>query len=147
MFLTIMGSAFAADAASDTKKPTDSKDQVISFILQKAEKYSEKGEQALGKAVDFVMAETPIVVQEFLMWRFWENAIKFGIAMLFVFGFTALGIFIVVKIYEALPFAMFLFGMACGIFLLNLNSGLDALKIKVAPRVYLIEEAANFIKR
>lgn len=53
-------------AQTENKVSSDTKDQFLKFILEKAEKYSDKGEKALDKAVDLATQEAPILAKEFI---------------------------------------------------------------------------------
>lgn len=108
---------------------------------------------AITKAVDFTMEQTPLVVQEFLVWKFVE-------ALIHCLDWTCGAIFLYIlarKLWrfssdsdfdEGIVFAWILATVATIILIFNLSvGGMVMAKIKVAPRVYLIEYVADVISQ
>jgi hypothetical protein len=134
---------------------------------------NEKLQQALGdllnntmsgisSAKDFLVSELPEVIQQLLMWHAVYNFILFVIALLFIINFFICGYVLMKKIKwvsekkddwgDSQISKQGIFGIVYGI--LSLVSCLVALtnlnfiwlKIWVAPKVWLIEYAANLVK-
>jgi hypothetical protein len=111
----------------------------------------ERADNGLETAIDFTIEQVPLIVQEYLTYNFW-----FGIIMV-IFSII-LSIILLKMIFLSKKFFLKddnnplpYFGMAfstVGILIclvciaINLN---DVLKIKLAPRVYLIEKAASLV--
>lgn len=134
-------------------KPKSTKEEAMSFILDKAKEYTEKGEAAISKAVDLAMKETPKIVREFLAWRFWKHLIYGFVPIAVLASCLIVGViliwiaekfdleelaFIPISILSVIALISLLVFFADGI--ANLMS---ALQIHMAPRIYLIEEAAK----
>ena len=140
----------------DDSKTDPKTDQVMGFILKKAEQYSDKAEEALAKGVDFAMKEIPLVVEEFLKWRAWEHGIRFAIATCFWLPLLILAASLAWHSFfrskdENAIVGCLMAALACGVigsavFFANVSDAFNLVKIKVAPRVYLIEESAKLIK-
>lgn len=121
-------------------------EQALVEILQKTV-------NALEAGVDFLSAQIPDVIPQLLMWHALKSGIVFGlgvIGMIFavVLFNKALVAFKKAKTYdnEGPGFGMFLSvigGIIC--FLIAYNH-LDWLQILVAPKLYLIEYAAELYK-
>lgn len=106
----------------------------------------------LAKAVDFAVEQAPIVVQEFLSWKMGEaifNVVAYSIAVIFLFCVIR---FLFKKIRstdmnncpeEILPIALcFMFSLVvfCGVIFTQLKPNIETIiKIKLAPRVYILE--------
>ncbi|MFN7199826.1 MAG: hypothetical protein ACK5VM_06540 [Bacteroidota bacterium] len=105
----------------------------------------------LAKAVDFAMEQAPIIVQEFLSWKMGEaifNVVAYTIAAIVLFCITR---FFFKKIKdtninypeEIVPLGLgFLFCSAvfCLIIFHQLKPNIETIiKIKLAPRVYILE--------
>jgi len=106
----------------------------------------------LAKAVDFAVEQAPIVVQEFLSWKMGEaifNVIAYTIAAIVLFSVLR---FLLKKIKEAdmnsspeeiVPIGLgFLFCSVvfCLIIFTQLKPNIETIiKIKLAPRVYILE--------
>ncbi len=106
----------------------------------------------LAKAVDFAVEQAPIVVQEFLSWKMGEaifNVVAYTIATIVLFFVLR---FLLKKIKEAdmncspeeiVPIGLgFLFCSAvfCLIIFTQLKPNIETIiKIKLAPRVYILE--------
>ena len=106
----------------------------------------------LAKAVDFAVEQAPIVVQEFLSWKMGEaifNVVAYTIATIVLFSVLR---FLLKKIKETdmnsgpeeiVPIGLgFLFCLAvfCLIIFTQLKPNIETIiKIKLAPRVYILE--------
>ena len=106
------------------------------------------GKTGVAQAVDFALQQAPLVVQEFLSWKMSEaiiNLIFLGTGALILFCFF---IFLVKKANkykhseEIIPIGFGMIGtLVAMIFLLiNIKNDIQTIaKIKLAPRVYIIE--------
>lgn len=113
--------------------------------------------QTISKSIDFVIKETPDVVNQFLKWKFLEATIKCAVVSLplIVMWFIAYLIYRKLKKtsddgFEFTPLiVMAIITLTSGPIWYNgiVTNGLNAVKIKVAPKVYLIEYVANYIKK
>ena len=105
----------------------------------------------LAKAVDFAVEQAPIVVQEFLSWKMGEaifNVVAYTIATIILFCIAR---FLFKKIKntdinypeEIVPLGlglMFSAVMFCLITFLHIKPNIETIiKIKLAPRVYILE--------
>jgi hypothetical protein len=128
----------------------DLQHQVFEYIKQTAEKIG-----------DFASKEIPPFINEFLQWKFIEAGIYSGCwALIFLICFVA-GIFVIkwkkqigrafsntdgITIFFFffwLSFCIILIATFVPVFLSNI---LTMVQIHVAPKVYLIEQAANYLK-
>lgn len=106
------------------------------------------GKTSVGQAVDFAMQQAPLVVQEFLSWKMGEaiiNLIFFGIGtviMLFCLVFLLkkakknIENDAIVPIFFGTAFTVAVLIMLFGTIKNNIQT---IAKIKLAPRVYIIE--------
>jgi type III secretion system FlhB-like substrate exporter len=105
----------------------------------------------LAKAVDFAVEQAPIIVQEFLSWKMGEaifNVVAYTIATIILFCIAR---FLFKKIKntdinypeEIVPLGlglMFSAVMFCLITFLHIKPNIETIiKIKLAPRVYILE--------
>lgn len=120
--------------------------KVFSWVSQTADKIGEWGEK-----------EIPAFITEFLTWRLYDNLISIGlyliaviIALIVIFKVLLPLIKWLVTIhYEELmgfPIAAIVALLSFAIFMFPVSEIKDCVKIKVAPKVYLVEEAAKLIK-
>lgn len=106
------------------------------------------------KAVDFAHEQAPLVVQEFCRWHFFEAlfAVVFSIIAMVVLGYGIRWIYKATdwNDYKAAPDSLFCIGVLSGIILFPLYgfyvNTKQAIKISVAPRVYLIEWVSDTVK-
>ena len=160
--IAFMGVVFAESSTKESSvaveavKKVSTSDQFLSFVLSKAEKYSEKGEEAIGKAVDLVMEESKPLAREFIVWRAWKHGMSFVIPLSFAFiagvsltyclyrskadGFTS-DMHITFTVISG--FCTFFGGLFT---MMNVNELFNFIQVIVAPRVYIIEQAINLIK-
>ena len=120
--------------------------KVFSWVAETADKIGEWG----GK-------EIPSFITEFLTWRFYENVISIAVYLLLIVV-AAIVIakvliplikFIISTSYkELIGFPIAVIVLVSGALIVNfpVEEIKDCVKIKVAPKVYLIEEAAKLIK-
>lgn len=109
----------------------------------------------VDSAVDFSQAQIPDVVEQLLMWHMVENFVWFSVGILVLF-FSSLGMFKMVKKRKQIfnsEGAEFVFGFGGPVIFFGIVSGfalilsnLDWLKILIAPKLYLLEYAAELIK-
>jgi len=123
--------------------------------------------QTAEKIGDFAAKEIPPFVQEYLTWKFWENAI--GVVGHFInLGFIIIATLAVIwgvkrfwkkhveKPHEDWEIGSIILGIFGGLASLILtvvwivnfpvNKVLDCVQIKIAPKVYLVEKAAEIYK-
>lgn len=117
---------------------------------------------------EWTAREVPLFIQEYLTWKFWENVLGVGA---FLVGFVIfLGIWLAIRftaykwadkgikegrdndgeLYALKWIPILVWTVIC---LLTFaaqfpyQNAVNIVKIKVAPKVYLLEEAAKFIKK
>lgn len=115
----------------------------------------ETGKAGLETGAAFVKEQTPLLVQEYLKWTFWDAAVSAGVAA----GIGILSILLVRKIIkskkiewddedQAIPAGVGVL-IGCIITLImgicTYNCTKTALKVAVAPRVVLVEMAKDLI--
>lgn len=141
-----------AEESPPTEKTVLEKVGVSQSIQDQVAVIIQKSITVAEKTGEFLVTEVPDVVKQFLTWKFWEAVIwtvtwSF-LGLLLVGG----GIYFFLKdflndfqgwgIFGALPVA---FG---GISLIGaVEYGMVALQIYIAPKVYLLEWAADHLKR
>lgn len=147
--------AKAAKAAESVlPKASAAADTLLATILEKAKTYGEKGEIALGKAVDTVSAEAPIVVKEFLVWRAWKAGLT-AVGLLFP---TLLGLWFAAfckkrwsddEGWEIGTIITYIVTGVYGLISFFVIGGhvMDIIQIAVAPRIYLIEAAMALVHK
>lgn len=148
--------------ASETKPveaPKNASPNYEQFFFNKLEKYTEKGEQTLDKAVDTLEKEVPLVVGEYLQWKFWESAANLIILALFAIIYAGVLFFVIRrKNFEWFgddPISFFgtVVSIVGGVILLitiplvGIENAKTCLQISIAPKVYLIERASEILKR
>lgn len=112
----------------------------------------QKTQGAVESGVSFLSEQIPDVIQQLLMWKFYEAVVL--CAMLAVFQLVVVwGAFktykITVETQDAVPFAPYIIIMGfCSLFITGFAVGflLKALQIYIAPKVWLIEYAASLAK-
>lgn len=149
-------------AALVEKSKIDYKDALMSFVMKKAEKYSEAGEVAVEKGVDLAMKEAPILVEEYIKWRAFYHAMRFLIPLSIALGwlyFMAKGIKNAntkgwenerkndLSGYGAVGVIAILIQAILSIVVLaHLGQLFSFTQIMVAPRVYILEQAIQLLK-
>jgi hypothetical protein len=124
--------------------------QVSEEVQAKMLQYLQQFEAGVKSAADFSAEQAPLVVQEFLAWEFWSNFIG-GLSCAFAMIVVLIGAFIVYKKAEegsAERIVATVLTFAFSILLLIPTSIhlSRALKIKVAPRVVVLEEISKLVK-
>lgn len=150
--------------------PPKVRGEFASLFLEKVKKYSAAGENAVNKAIDEIQEQAPLVIKEYLAWHLAENVFyifitNVGFIVLLVIFFKTFP-----KWLQSLPeptdkykttevdvkqFKYGASGFASGIAsvvvlwitLAHLEWYLNSIKIIIAPRVYLIEQVAGFIRQ
>lgn len=160
----------ATKTAVDNVAPPQVRGEFASLVLEKLKKYSAAGEAAVASAVDEVKEQFPLVVKEYLRWHLAQNLFYIFVTL---GGFITLAVIF----YKTFPkwlqslteptdkykttdvdVRQFKYG-ASGIFsgigsvvvlwivLSHLEWYLNSIKIVLAPRVYLIEQVAQFAQQ
>lgn len=109
------------------------------------------GKVAIIKGVDLLQDQAPKVIEEFLRWRFFENAIEAASGVLFSIFMVLLAIFIFKKVKKIdnegrgfeLPFLGAIILVSCLVYFSSemhiIKPIKEMVKIQVAPRVYVID--------
>lgn len=123
-------------------------DQVLIDTITKASNVSGEiyngAKKVTGQAIDIAMQQAPDIVNQLLMWQFSKNATWFL--------FSILSIFICIKLtkkyWEESQGAIVVATGTVGVvgIVVVICTFLQMLKIVIAPKIYLIEYAANLIK-
>lgn len=136
-----------------TNTPTDN-------IIENINGITEWIKQSADAVGHFAKEQTPLYVQEYLNWYFWDYAINAIVLFLvFLIGLVMLiwALFPLrksqiqkgLKSYDqwwCIPVAVAIFIM--GMFgILMIDQAKEAVKVKVAPRVVVLDQAARIIKR
>lgn len=107
-------------------------------------------EGALKTGSDFVVEQTPLYIQELLIYNFWASLTWFVISFI-CFIITIYATYRLVSYFvkndngDALPFTMFLvFPIFFSI--MGMEKNTDWFKIKVAPRVYIVDYLRTELK-
>lgn len=156
----------AATTQADAKQVTppatpevNYKDAFLSLVLRKAEKYSDKAEVAIGKAVDIASEEAPILLKEYIGWKL-AASISY-IALPFIFA-TVFWILLGVCKGKAQwtrdesPANASAFFVCVGwiggivssiaFIITTIVNTATILQLIIAPRVYIIQQAIDLIK-
>jgi hypothetical protein len=120
---------------------------LIQVIIQTIE----ESKQVLGEGFDFAKEQTPLVIQEFLRWKFWEHSLLAAIYL----AAALIALWVVLKYTKTIAREMeelcllplgglllIIAGTSYGFF----SQAFNAIQITIAPRVYLIEFAADVLK-
>jgi hypothetical protein len=107
-------------------------------------------EGALKTGSDFVVEQTPLYIQELLIYNFWASLTWFVISFI-CFIITIYATYRLVSYFvkndngDALPFTMFLvFPILFSV--MGMEKNTDWFKIKVAPRVYIVDYLRTELK-
>lgn len=160
----------ATKTAVDNVAPPQVRGEFAALVLEKLKKYSAVGENAIAKAVDEVKEQFPLVVKEYLAWHLAQNVFYIVITL---GGLIAS----VVICYRTFPkwlqslteptdkykttetdvkqfkfgsigiMSLISSGIITWIVLSHLEWYLNSLKIVIAPRVYLLEQVAQFAQQ
>jgi hypothetical protein len=112
-------------------------------------------EQA-SNVTNWANAEVPLVIQEFLTWSFYNNLVNIAFCVLYLLAILVSILkfkkFLIkaANEYDNIPFIIvatitILISLIC--FPVLFNSTKECIQIKVAPRVFLVEKAAELIKQ
>lgn len=109
--------------------------------------------ETLKQGGEFAQEQLPLFVKEYLTWGFWEAIVLSIVFLLFTIGGLVLGKYIYKKLKENDPFDEFgyVFGIVISCFasicafIGMVTHIMTAIKITVAPRVYLIENLMNLL--
>lgn len=130
------------------------------IVTGKLTDYLEKLEQGAQKGVDILQEEVPLYVQELLSWMFVENIFNIITSLMWIIGAFLFSymLHIAVKsiredepnnegcyvIYAAniFPLIAFCIATSCAF-----DSAKQAVKIKVAPRVVVVEEISKLVNQ
>lgn len=133
-------------------------------LLNKVVEWTGETAEKIG---DFAAKEIPPFITEYLTWKFWENAIGVGFYLILIpiFIAVAIGLYKAVQImwkkkkenphsdWEVPAVLSTIFGgmsalVLSGMWILNFPTDkiLDCVQIKLAPKVYLVEKAAEIYK-
>lgn len=140
--------------------PQETINNVLVNILRGAQDASSEiyGASKVGiiKAVDFASEQAPLVIQEFLAWKSAEaifNIVIVSIALCFVFKFMKWS-FKALKSGEDPDSPVGFMGLVASVFLsvflignVLIKNTEQLIKIKVAPRVYVIEWVSSQVKK
>lgn len=106
----------------------------------------------LNGAVEFSKAQLPEVVEQLLMWHMAESLISFVLGILFMVAFPW-GMFKVHKAIQEEKIDDVLYAIAIPLAVAGFSGGfvataegLEWLKIMIAPKLYLLEYAAQLVK-
>ncbi len=125
-------------------------------MLEKVSNWIAKTTEQIG---DFAAKEIPPFITEYLQWKFWENAGGIAQYVIMIVFFTTLSIvgykvarkykdieeFLIASVIVSVASAVVGFiGIFAGFPAENIK---DCIQIKIAPKVYLVEKAAELYKQ
>lgn len=109
----------------------------------------DSSEELIKQGIDFTKEQAPLVVQEFLTWGYVSNLIVVIVCFCFMV-LTLVGLWKCYKVFKknednCIPTVLcFVLGFALVMMTFQFaESGKTCLKIKYAPRVYLIEQVTK----
>lgn len=131
-------------------------------MLEKAQKYTGKVEDALGVALDKVQEEAPATVSQYLWWHACYNAfVVLSLSAATVYGVRTvgpavaaadkadddgdLGPFVSSLTKAVLSGLIGVIGIA-GMFISGIGALLNVIQIIVAPRIFLLERISELVK-
>lgn len=109
----------------------------------------------LGSAEAFLKAEVPSFIQEFMSWKMYESSFGLTVCLIGIIVSILLSIYFFKKTlkfedYDAAFFCkimVFVSGTLTSILLISaISYTKDIIKLKVAPRVYLLEQIKHITK-
>lgn len=138
-------------AAEERKDTPSTKDAFMSLVLEKAKLYSDKAESAISKSVDVVIEQAPIVAKEYLEWNYFKAAVNtlfclFVVTLGFILSYCFFYKWTIDGFGEYIIGGILFFASVLFIAIPLKESILEMVKIKVAPRVYLIESTYDYVK-
>lgn len=125
-------------------------------LQQRLTMYLDAIEASASKAGDFVVEQTPLLAQEYLAWEFWSSVMLCAASALVLVVLCAvfLRVWWAVKaekdfdfndhpemMFLVIPLLFVALGVGC-----VAHNGANAVKVKVAPRVVLMEKIAELSK-
>ena len=159
---------------AETPAKVSPTDAILELVVEKAKLYSDKGEMVISKGVDFVMAQAEPTVKEYITWgiisHIIDASVSIGIFMLCALSVLCFNIIWPRQLWVAgegygddgHPTRWFFVCILSCILLVisfigatvgppsNKPSGIEHAKLAAqayyAPRVYIIEQTAEFIK-
>jgi uncharacterized membrane protein YjjP (DUF1212 family) len=113
-------------------------------------KYLDTLEQSLATGTDFVSDQAPLVVQEFLAWEFWTSFVFAVLFMLFSVAVVVATVKLARVTTEDVEEKAALYCIGTVVWfvptLLLVVNLMDAAKVHMAPRVYLLEHIAELVR-
>ena len=120
-------------------------------IQERITGYLDAIESHADKAGDFIVEQTPLLAQEYLVWYWWEHALVLagGVLFLLTVPFSIYLAYKVGKIFrEAEPVIgagiLALIGLIAGLSMIWTSTA-HVIKVSVAPRVVLLEAAKDLL--
>lgn len=108
------------------------------------DQFLSKSLEYLGSTEAFLKAEVPAFIQEFITWKFYENGADIILCIFGLFLMYKLSKILIKETLEPFIVATGFCGVILGVQLYC--STLNMIKIKVAPRVYMLEQVKSLIK-
>ena len=155
---------------AETPAKVSPTDALLQLVVEKAKLYSDKGEMVISKGVDFVMEQAEPTVKEFITWRIISHLVDgvVVISIMILGGLSVLCLNIIwprqlwepgcdgnptrwffVCLFSVVFFLIGTFGTLIGS--PRGTSSIEDLKLAAqayfAPRVYIVEQTAEFIKQ
>ncbi|MAT51534.1 MAG: hypothetical protein CMK32_10165 [Porticoccaceae bacterium] len=118
-------------------------------IKQRINGYLDAVESAANDAGGFVMDQAPLVAQEYVSWMFWSGMLLFLTCLfaILVLVFVPIWKWKAIKENQMEPIIIAPLMVAVMLVTPAMIGGSQALKASVAPRVILLEKAADMVKR
>lgn len=130
------------------------------ILIQNVAGLSEWIKTSAGQVGNFVSEQTPLFIQEYLNWYFWDHAVTVGIFVILYIIVASLLLcnkkeFVRSWDEDKMNVGTFIF-MAAGIvgvigfipfFFDGVPAAKEMVKVKVAPRIVLVEKIADLTKR
>lgn len=157
--LTLSASPVAFADPSPSPVPTTEVSKADSWndiLKENSQEVLKWAKESAEKTADFAAAQTPLYIQEYLAWQFWSNSLKYVILVL-VTGSSLVLAFIVgnkakwgssdtVQFSNIVTIVSGFVGVLClCACFINLDWVFNAVEVKVAPRVVLVEQLAKTI--
>jgi len=123
--------------------------------LQKTANEALKGIiEGVASAKDFILAELPEVIQQLLMWEFWSGVIYMSLFGVSCIAFGIISFFACKASKKSEDWkdnvgavsAMLSFGLFCMSVVSIIFNVPKMIQISIAPKVYLLEYAADIVK-
>lgn len=121
-------------------------------LQERIEGYLDAVESSANTAGEFAAEQVPLVAQEYLAWVFWGGVVLLLAALVGIL-LSAVAAYVFWKTKDSLKHveanvlsAMAALALATGSFIAAVPATYNIVKVTVAPRVVLIEKAAELIK-